>query len=164
VGVVLLAALLFGIPAINNARVQGELITMLSNARQLHLALQTMSLDEFEAGGSRRSPGFPADIGVKTAREYFDRLLKGNYLTRSDLEKLQKGADFSVVNVSDSDPPETAFLISRSYFDMKSGKGGKGFIVFAKGGSGGVYRRPADASSPNVIKLPNRQPQILPEE
>jgi hypothetical protein len=160
--VILVVALLFGIPAMNRAHVQGELTTMLSNARQLHLALQTMSLDDFEAG--KRSSGFPADIGVKTAREYFDRLLTGNYLTRSDLERLLKGADFAVANVSISDPPDTAFLISRSYFDMKSGKGGKGFIVFAKGGSGGVYRRPADASGPNVVKLPNRQPRILPEE
>jgi prepilin-type N-terminal cleavage/methylation domain-containing protein len=38
------------VPAVNNALVQGQMTGTLSNARQLHMVTQQMSLDNFNAG------------------------------------------------------------------------------------------------------------------
>ncbi len=79
------------VPAVQNALVQGQMTGTLSNARQLHLATQTMSLDTFSAGGdglewtSQNNNGTTTPASVQT---YFQALTNNNYLTEADLKKL----------------------------------------------------------------------------
>lgn len=148
--VVLLAAVaaVFVVPAINHRLVQGQLTGTLNNVRQIQIAVMQMNLDLTNSGEARS--GFPADLGVKSFAEYRARLVKESYLSAADAEKITRG--FQLVNVSRDDPPDTAFL-------LKKGEG-RGFVVFTLGGSGGAYKRPADAGA---VRLPNRDPAILPD-
>ncbi len=134
----------------------------LNDARQLAMAINTMNADELASGG-HASGVFPADLKVRSFREYLDRLIENNYLSAADIQRMRPLEKFALVNVSSSDSKDTAFLVSR-WMANPAVPHSMGFVVFQIGGSGGVYRRPADVTNSKVLKLPNRQPQILPQE
>jgi len=76
-----IAITLILIPGIQSALVKGQMTDRLSNLRQLHLAIQTYSLDKFSEGSNSTFP--------KSLQE----LTKGNYLSQSDLDKLIKNSN-----------------------------------------------------------------------
>lgn len=169
------------VPAVNNALVQGQMTGTLSNARQLHMVTQQMSLDNFNAGegiqwtmdtSSSSSGGSGTPISLTA---YFDALTNnGAYLQPKELVKLltapgvspQSGSlsanniAFKIFGVSENSPSDQPFVITKNW----SGSGGaggtlnaqatpygkKGFVMFTKGGGGGIYKLPS-ASSTNLF-------------
>lgn len=166
------AALLLAVGAVAFHRLhvhlrQGQFPGALNNARQLQIAAQQMALDLRGAGEG--DSGYPADLGVKSLREYGARIVRENYLSAADFARISRRVE--VANVSRHDPPDTAFVLARS--------SGGGFFVMTLGGSGGVYKRATDppklpphnptkgyTASPSFVtdapKLPPRAPAILP--
>ncbi len=160
------------IPAVQNALVQGQMTGTLNNARQMHLATQTMSLDTFAAGGeglewtSTNSGGATTAASLST---YFTALTTNNYLSSNDLKKLLtapgKGPGnnppsssnicFKFFVVQESSPSDQPLLVTANWstgsLQNESPYNKKGFVVFAKGGSGGVYRRVNDVTSTNIF-------------
>ncbi|MDD5200097.1 MAG: hypothetical protein PHC88_09870 [Terrimicrobiaceae bacterium] len=153
---------LYVVPAWNNARVVGEMTGALNDARHLQIAIQMMSMDH-KNGGEHSGGALPADLGVKSEREYFQRITRDSYMAASDIERIRGRNEFSIANAASTDPPDTAFIVSNGALHPDAHHRG-GFVVFTLGGSGGVYKRPTDAGNPSALKLPNRQPQILPKE
>ncbi len=147
--------LLIAIPLIKKRLVQREMTGLLNNARQIQIAMQMMALDSANSGESKG--GLPADLGLKSKAELLRRLVQNNYLSATDASKLAEG--LTIVNASRFDPPDTALIVRKSGNPRDSG-----FVVLTLGGSGGFYSRPTDATNPDTIKLPNRQPPILPDE
>jgi len=144
----------------------------LSNARQLHLATQTMTIDTKDAKGEGMEWTMLASHGKVTPvslAAYFDALTKDNYLSKSDLRKLTTAPGigpaeneptahnicFKVFPVSEESPSDQPFVITANWSPMglESGApyGRKGFVIFAKGGNGGIYRQPADVKSAKLF-------------
>lgn len=165
------------VPAVNNALVQGQMTQTLNNARQLHLATQMMSLDTFNAGGDglqwTSSVSEQGDIQKASLSEYFDALTNNNYLTQTDLRKLMSapgkqptGNNFNADNIAftifwveESSPADQPFVVTQNWsgraLTNESPYGKKGFVMFAKGGSGGIYKRVQDANSTNIFPQDN---------
>lgn len=157
------------IPAVSNALVRGQMTQTLNNARQLHLATQTMSIDTTTAGdGVTWTYSNNAPLTVST---FSTALTEGKYLTAQDLRKiyaapgvLVNDTNFTAANIAfkilqtqESTPSDQPFVITKNWESVSAGLGtntpyaDKGFIMFRKGGDGGVFTRPADAKSTNVL-------------
>ncbi len=125
------------------------------------MASQMMNLDTINAD---QGPGaWPADLGVQSMGEYLDLLVKGNYLSAEDVEKLRFREDFVLLNVAESDPADTALIVSKGYFYRSGSLPGwqnNGFVLFTKGGQGSISLH---ESSWRQVKFPPRTPAILPE-
>lgn len=133
----------------------------LSNTKQLYLATQQMALD----GEAEKNTniGWPGDIGGGFSN-WTAQLLKGNYLSRTDLCKLLSAPG---IIISTNDPftnnqtalllyavrtnsPATAvFLSSANFTNTPTGGtldpdakpyGKKGFVVFRKAGDGSILQ------------------------
>lgn len=154
---VLVAMIVLFVPPPANAerRAKGQLTEFLNNARQLQIATQARWLDRSTARGDE-APGLPFDVGAKTARDYFEPLVRENYLSPADYEKLLVG--LTVTNASRHDPPGTALIVSES-LDAGGDPGERGFVALALDGSGGVFAR---ADHRVRVTLPPREPAILP--
>lgn len=162
------------IPAAQSVLVRGQLTGTLSNARQLHMVTQTMSLDTFNAGGdglewtmsNNGTTNTPVSLST-----YFSALTNNNYLTDPELRKLLSAPGkqpttgalgsgniafkfFAVSEESSSDQP---FVVTANWGGVSTGMttlspyGKKGFVVFNKGGGGNFYTRPQDATSTNIF-------------
>jgi prepilin-type N-terminal cleavage/methylation domain-containing protein len=164
------------VPAVNSALVKGQMTGTLSNARQIHLATQTMSLDTFGAGGdgmewtTMNTSGTPAPASVQ---QYFEALTTNNYLSERDLKKLltapgkgpgnnpssASNSCFKFFQVKESSPSDQPLLVTANWgstsLTTESPYGKKGFVVFAKGGSGGIYQRVNDVTSTNIFPKGN---------
>lgn len=157
------------IPAVSNALVRGQMTQTLNNARQLHLATQTMSIDTTTAGdGVSWTYSNATLLNVGT---FSGALMEGKYLTGADLRKMyaapgvtisdtnfQAGTiAFKIMQTQESSPSDQVFVITKNWTSIGSGLSSnspyadKGFIMFRKGGDGGVFSRPADAKSTNII-------------
>lgn len=157
------------IPAVSNALVRGQMTQTLNNARQLHLATQTMSIDTTTAGdGVSWTYSNNAPMTVST---FSTALIEGKYLTGPDLRKIYAApgvlvADtnfqastiaFKIFQTQESSASDQPFVITKNWGSIGEGLttnapyGDKGFIMFRKGGDGGVFSRPADAKSTNVL-------------
>ena len=157
------------IPAVSNALVRGQMIQTLNNARQLHLATQTMSIDTTTAGdGVSWTYSNNAPLTVST---FSTALTEGKYLTAQDLKKIYAApgvlvtdTNFTAANIAfrilqtqESTSSDQPFVITKNWESVSAGLGtntpyaDKGFIMFRKGGDGGVFTRPADAKSTNVL-------------
>lgn len=156
VGLVLLIVL--AVPAGPGGLIRERMGPILASARSFQQAAQMLSLDRAQSGDGG---GLPADLGVKSFREYVDLLTRDGYLTAEDVGRMHLLEDFALVNASRDDPPETALLVTRSFLDRRfsNERIGKGFVVFRLDGSGGSYPRPGDGQQ---VLLPDRQPRILP--
>ena len=158
------------IPAVSSALVRGQMTQTLNNARQLTLATQTMSIDTTTAGsGAAWTVGSDgSQLGVDS---FSQELITGKYLTDSDLRKLYAAPGviipanattfnasdiaFKIIQTQESSPSDQPFVITKNWeagaLTTNAPYGDKGFIVFRKGGDGGTYSRPADATNPSVV-------------
>ena len=158
------------IPAVTGALTRGQMTQTLNNARQLHLATQTMSIDTTAAGGDGVSWTMSNNTVLGVAG-FSSALVEGRYLTAKDLKKLYSApgvnapeTNFSRENIalgimetSESSASDQPFIITKNWANISQGLttnapyGDKGFILFRKGGDGGIFTRPADAKSTNLI-------------
>jgi len=160
------------IPAVQIALTNGQLTGTLNNARQLHLATRAMSLDSMNVADdhmewtSMTSNGTTTPASIST---YFDALIKNNYLSESDLKKLvtapgkgpgnsspnAQNSCFKFFQVDEASPSDQPLLVTANWNQKQLSSdapyGKKGFVVFAKGGSGGIYHRAADVSSATLF-------------
>ena len=159
------------IPAVTGALVRGQMTQTLNNARQLHMATQTMSIDTTTAGGDGVSWTYSTNTNALTVQAFSQALVDGRYLTANDLRKMYSAPGvtvqgtnfdaaaiaFKIMATSESSPSDQAFVVTRNWVSMQQGLGSdapyaeKGFILFRKGGDGAIYTRPADAKSTNVF-------------
>ena len=168
------------IPAVSSAMVRGQATQTLNNARQLTSATQTMSIDTTTAG-SGASWTVGSDGSQLNVSTFSQELITGKYLTDSDLRKLYAAPGviipanattfnagdiaFSIMETQESSASDQPFIITRNWQDgnltTNSPYGDKLFIVFRKGGDGGTYSRPADATNPSVVSSNYAQLQPL---
>ncbi len=158
------------IPAVSSALVRGQMTQTLNNARQLTLATQTMSIDTTTAGSGASwttgSDGSPLNVST-----FSQELITGNYLSDSDLRKIYAAPGvlipanattfdagdiaFSIMETQESSASDQPFVITKNWqsgaLTTNAPYGEKGFIVFRKGGDGGTFSRPADATNPSVV-------------
>ena len=159
------------IPAVTGALTRGQMTQTLNNARQLHLATQTMSIDTTAAGGDGVSWTYSTNTNALSVENFSAALIDGRYLTANDLRKMYSApgvsvnstnfsADtiaFKIMATSESSPSDQAFVVTKNWVSMQSGLGSnapygdKGFILFRKGGDGAAYTRPTDAKNTNVF-------------
>jgi prepilin-type N-terminal cleavage/methylation domain-containing protein len=162
--IAILAAL--AIPAVTGALTRGQLTGSLNNARQLHIATQTMAIDAFQTG---EGAGWPGDNVInKDWDTYLTELTNGRYLTASDLRKIcsapgvqqPAGSDtlptvsgLAVFAVLDNSPSDAIFASTANWTgytelsDESVPFGDKGFVIFRRGGDGSVYQ-PRQATNP----------------
>jgi prepilin-type N-terminal cleavage/methylation domain-containing protein len=156
------------VPAVSSALVRGQMTQTLNNARQLTLATQTMSIDTTTAGsgvswttGTNNSP--------LTVSTFSTELINGKYLTAQDLRKIfaapgviindtnftAANIAFAIMNTTEASPSDQPFVITKNWvagaLTTNAPYGDKGFVVFRKGGDGGVYNRPTDVTNANVV-------------
>ncbi len=162
--IALLAAL--ALPALSNMQTQGQMTQTMSNGRQLQMATQAMTFDNFVAGGpynwtASNSVALPG--GVHAFKEL---LISGNYLTAKDITRLFKAPGTSVAwkvyAVCDADP-EDSILFATANFSAPGSPplnvppyGKKGVILIHKGGNalilkGDQLTHPAFSNNIGVI-------------
>ncbi len=157
------------IPAVSNALVRGQMTQTLNNARQLHLATQTMSIDTTTAGDGvswTYSNSTPLTLSA-----FSTALIEGKYLTGPDLRKIYAAPGvlvsdtnfqattvaFKIFQTQESSASDQPFVITKNWTSIGAGLstnapyGDKGFIMFRKGGDGGIFTRPVDAKSTNIL-------------
>jgi type II secretory pathway pseudopilin PulG len=124
----ILAAL--ALPAFVTAKERAKDVQMLSNMRQIVLAIQSAEAD----GVANANPklGFPADAKFTSKAQVREMLVGNNYITTADLHHLQFDKT-SIGNVSVVDPPDTILLQAKS-------ENGRSTITFLKDGSGMIKR------------------------
>jgi len=156
------------IPAVSGALTKGQMTQTLNNVRQLHLATQTMDLDNTAAGVGG---GFPGTENENMAgyTEWIEELQEGKYLTKGDLKKLlsaeRVAADesLSVGSIGlnlydttdttglDADESESAlpFLSTKNWDGTAPSVapeagvqpyGNKGIVVMRRGGEGSILQ------------------------
>lgn len=168
------------IPAVSGALVRGQMTQTMNNARQLTLATQTMSIDT-TTSGSGASWTVGTDGSQLTVTTFSQELINGKYLTDSDLRKIYAAPGiiipsgtttfsagdiaFSIMQTTESSPSDQPFVITKNWqagtLSTNNPYGDKGFIVFRKGGDGGTYSRPTDATNPSVVSSNYAQLQPL---
>ena len=167
------------IPAVTGALTRGQMTGSLNNARQLHIATQTMAIDAFQTG---EGAGWPGDnvIGGNWEK-YLTELTNGKYLTISDIRKILSapgiqqpaGVDvmpsesgLAVFAVRDNSPSDAIFASTANWtgftalVDTAVPFGDKGFVIFRKGGDGSVYQ-PRQATN-SILGNSNLATQIAP--
>lgn len=157
------------IPAVTGALSRGQMTQTLNNARQLHMQTQTMSIDTSIAGEGWSWTFNGTNPG--TVEGFCVALMTNNYLTAAELRKIftapgvtpPQGSTFQTDNIAftimqtqESDPSDSIFLLTKNW--TRGGLniegqpyGNKGFVLMRKGGDGGIFTRPADAVSSNII-------------
>jgi prepilin-type N-terminal cleavage/methylation domain-containing protein len=156
------------IPAVSSALTRGQMTQTLNNARQLSLATQTMSIDT-TAAGSGVSWTTGTNNETLTVATFSQALTDGKYLTAADRQKIYAAPGvivnntnfaansiaFSIMATTESSPSDQPFVITKNWqagaLTTNAPYGDKGFIVFRKGGDGGTYSRPTDATAPSVV-------------
>ncbi|MBU3664301.1 MAG: prepilin-type N-terminal cleavage/methylation domain-containing protein [Chthoniobacterales bacterium] len=156
------------VPAVSSALVRGQMTQTLNNGRQLTLATQTMSIDTTTAG-SGASWTMNASNTVQTVPTFSQALTDGKYLTGADLQKIYAapgvivantnftatGIAFKIMQTTESSPSDQPFVITKNWgasgLTTNAPYGDKGFVVFRKGGDGGVYNRPTDVTNSSVV-------------
>ncbi len=148
------------IPAVTGALLRGQQTGTLSNGRQLHIATQSMELDNFTAGSLGGWPG-SATNSVSSSVALWTAALTNGYLTPNDLKKVLtapgKSPDatfsaatiaFNVYQVGNVEDSGVIFLSTANWdavahtaptADAKP-YGNKGFVVVRKGGDGQIYQ------------------------
>jgi prepilin-type N-terminal cleavage/methylation domain-containing protein len=174
--IALLAAL--ALPALSNMQTHGQMTQTMSNGRQLHIATQAMTSDNFAAGGpfnwtASNSLALPG--GVNTFKEL---LISGNYLTAKDIARLFKAPGTStawkVYAVCDADPDDSILFATANFSAPNSPPlnvppyGKKGVILIHKGGNalilkGDQLTNPAFSNSIGVLGTNAGGGGILPE-
>lgn len=142
------------IPAVTGALTRGQMTGTLNNARQLVIASQTVALDAYTTGDTNIA-GWP---GSNSFNKWANDLTNAG-ISVPDLRKMLSApgkiadtnfsatsAAFNVYGVIDSDPGDMIFITTANWdAENPATPTGepfqdKGFIVFRKGGDGGIYR------------------------
>lgn len=167
------------------------LLQAVSNARQIHIGVQGAALDY---GNTHIGIGWPAESGIKTGHEYVQRLIKEGVFKPADLKIFATPGQtpatsletitpehigFRIANISESDPPETIFLVTPNFLDNtpypfiatrhwweyfwpRRTPRPVGFVVFRKGGDGTFFTKLPSQVATNLIGLlPPREPKFL---
>jgi prepilin-type N-terminal cleavage/methylation domain-containing protein len=162
------------LPAITGALARGQMTQSVSNMKQLHLVAQQIALDGSTSGDTNLA--WPGDLPTKTWASWAGIVTNG-YMTVADLAKMcsappitassntvvssTPGTTRAVIAYQVSETNDSAVVIfSSSNFTNKAspaapvagGKpfGNKGFVVFRKGGDGGVLQV-NQATNTNVV-------------
>jgi hypothetical protein len=139
-------------PMAGNYLARRELLVQVSEARQLFIAIQSAALDRKATGAGGT---YPVESGVRSTAAYLGLLQKENYWQGKDRVIL---GNFVIANVSENDPPDTVFILSRNaYQALRAGQAPRNFIVFLKNGEGASFK----AGVNGFFKLPPRQPAFL---
>lgn len=164
IGIIVLVVLFFlAQPSINSRSKKDRMQHMLSNMKQLHLATSQMALDGLTTGDTNL--GWPGDTGG-TFSHWAQTLTKEGYLSTNDLCTLlvmrgktvqpnrippMKDCAFFVYAVREESPADTVFLSTKNFTNLPAGSsqgealkkmGREGFLVFRKGGMGGIVIAP----------------------
>jgi prepilin-type N-terminal cleavage/methylation domain-containing protein len=163
------------IPTITGALRRGQLTQTLSNARQVTLATQTMSLETFTTGSGPSWTTSGTNTNNVTVSVFATNLLDNTDLTVNDLKKLfaAPGISFSptesnastlftattiaftIFGTSESTPSDRAFLVTKNWSNGALTDTDPyrelGFVVFRKGGDGSYHTRTADASNTSLF-------------
>lgn len=167
---VLLAVVL--LPPTSGEGLRGHMTRQVSNMKQLHLATQQMALDGITTGDTNL-PGWTCRGTTPiTFQEWTNLLIKGNYLSATDLKKLLSASyskegwfgrqNVMITNavvafaVAEDDPGNTLFLASVNWQGLAAlglipaMYPTNGFVVFRKGGDGAMLQ-PRQAATTNLI-------------
>ncbi len=152
VGMLLTLAAL-ALPSVTCGPGGSQLVQVLSNMKQLHLATQQMTLDS-ETANTPPNIRWTCTNGrpLKFA-EWTNLLVSNGYLTESDLAKLLKSPQsnkatnvFTVYAVGDFDSPDTVLLATANWQGPNATNLGNspfrtpGFVVFHKGCDGAILQ------------------------
>jgi prepilin-type N-terminal cleavage/methylation domain-containing protein len=162
------------LPAITGALARGQMTQSVSNMKQLHLVAQQIALDGSTSGDTNLA--WPGDLPTATWAAWSGIVTNG-YMTVADLAKMcsappitassntvinsTAGTTRAVIAYQVSETNDSAVVIfSSSNFTnqatpvapVAAGKpfGNKGFVVFRKGGDGGVLQA-NQATNTNVV-------------
>jgi type II secretory pathway pseudopilin PulG len=169
---VILAVLVWmAIPQVSCGPVSGVLTGVLSNARQLHMVTQQMTLDNMGTEEGMEWTMWRSGKSTKpiSLAEYFYALTNQNaYLMEKELKKLisapgknlstaplnAENIGFRIFQFDNSAPADQPFVVTANWNDGRItgdiAPGKKGFVVFTKGGGGGIYKAP-QAMSTNIF-------------
>jgi hypothetical protein len=163
------------LPAITGALVRGQMTQSVSNMKQLHLVAQQIALDGSTSGDTNLA--WPGDLPTKTWSAWSGIVTNG-YMTLADLAKMCSappitansnnivsgsvaGITRAVIayQVSETNDSSVVLFSSSNFTNqatpvspLAAGKpfGNKGFVVFRKGGDGGVLQS-SQATNTNVV-------------
>lgn len=165
------------IPAVLTGIGKAQMTGALSNMKQIHLTCQQMALDGTTTGDTNLDwPGGYSSFGNWATN------VSPGYLSANDFAKIMSVAGaiattnvasssagntngIIVTKVSDSLTPDgsVVMLYTRNVTGNPSGAwttnanvlfGNRGFVVFRKGGDGGVFLNPKQLSATNLTGLP----------
>ncbi len=169
------------VPAIQGGLLKGQLTQTMNNARQLYIAGFSMATD-FNTTGDELL-GWPGDLPdrekepVRNVSGYIDRLVDYDYLKKPDMAKIMqapgvipwntsqpfnadRNCPFKIYRVKENDGASNLFCATKNFTynkgldEKKVPYGDKGFVLFRKGGDGGVYNNKKQATSNlNVLGL-----------
>jgi prepilin-type N-terminal cleavage/methylation domain-containing protein len=162
------------LPAITGALARGQMTQSVSNMKQLHLIAQQIALDGSTSGDTNLA--WPGDLPTKTWASWAGIVTNG-YMTAADFAKMCSAPPITatsnaVVNstagttraviayqVSETNDSSVVIFSSSNFTNATSptapvagGKpfGNKGFVVFRKGGDGGVLQV-NQATNTNIV-------------
>jgi hypothetical protein len=164
------------LPAITGALVRGQMTQSVSNMKQLHLVAQQIALDGSTSGDTNLA--WPGDLlGGSATWKDWAAIVTNGYMTISDLAKMCSAPPITassntVINstagttraviaykVSETNDSSVVLFSSSNFTNLATpvaplaaGKpfGNKGFVVFRKGGDGGVLQS-SQATNTNVV-------------
>ncbi|MFY8216883.1 MAG: type II secretion system protein [Chthoniobacterales bacterium] len=172
------------IPAVSGALTKGQLTGTLNNARQLHLATQTMDLDNTAAG---QGSGWPGQSNTATppltSFGAWVSALTNGYLSITEIRKLMTAQSevpaniptptpnaFNVYQVGNVEDSLAIFITTRNWDATQSATlptsaskpyGDKGVVVFRRGGDGAIVQN-RFLTNTNAVPLPtNGNPPLL---
>jgi prepilin-type N-terminal cleavage/methylation domain-containing protein len=161
------------IPAVLGGISKAQMTGALSNMKQMHLTCQQMSLDGTTTGDA--TLGWPGDYASFTV---WSTNVSPAYLSANDFAKVMSVAGaiattnivggnntngIVVCKVSDTNSDGSSVLFYTRNVTNSGGVwatnasvlfGNRGFVVFRKGGDGGVYLCPKQLSSTNLTGIP----------
>lgn len=168
------------IPAVSGALVRGQLTGTLNNARQLHLATQTMDLDNTAAGVGGGWPGSD-NTNVADFDAWVTALTNG-YLSEQELQKLMTAQTmvaetpptatpnaFNVYQVGNTEDSLAIFITTKNWDATAAATlptsadkpyGDKGVVVFRRGGDGAIVQNRFLTNS-NSVPIASNQPGPL---
>jgi prepilin-type N-terminal cleavage/methylation domain-containing protein len=163
------------LPAITGALARGQMTQSISNMKQLHLVAQQIALDGSTSGDTNLA--WPGDLPTKTWAAWSGIVTNG-YMTLADLAKMCSappitansntivsssvaGTSRAVIayQVSETNDSSVVLFSSSNFTNLATpvaplaaGKpfGNKGFVVFRKGGDGGILQA-NQATNTNVV-------------
>lgn len=161
------------VPNIGTALDKARMTETLANARSLQQATQMMTLDNQQVGEGIQWTSVVDSTGNESPvslQNYFAALTNDGYMTQSELRKVLSAPGktptagafsagniaFSIFQVSDTSPSDQPFCVTANWSQgaglssQSQPYGNKGFVVYNKGGGGGVYKA-SQASSTNIF-------------